>query len=60
LTVTSHSSRPLTVAIAGHSLTVPPGGHVATKLAGLKPARYPVTVDGTPRAAITVGAQPGP
>ncbi len=60
LTVTSHASHPLTVAVAGHSLTVPAKGHLATRLAGLKPARYQVTVDGTPRAAIVVGAQPGP
>jgi hypothetical protein len=60
LTVTSHASHPLTVAIAGHTLTVPAHGHTAVKLAGLKPARYPVTVDGATRATITVGAQPGP
>jgi hypothetical protein len=60
LNVTSHASRPLTVAVAGHSLTVPAKGHIATRLAGLKPARYPVTVDGTARATIVVGAQPGP
>jgi hypothetical protein len=48
------------VAVAGHSLTVPAKGHIATRLAGLKPARYPVTVDGTARATIVVGAQPGP
>jgi hypothetical protein len=60
LTVTSHSSRALTVAIAGHSLTVPAHGHAAARVAGLKPARYPITVDGRSRAAIIVGAQPGP
>jgi hypothetical protein len=60
LTVTSHSPRPLTVAVAGHSLTVPAKGHASAKVAGLKPARYPVTVDGRVRATIIVGAQPGP
>jgi len=46
--------------VAGHSLSVPTHGHLSARLAGLKPARYPVTVDGTQRATIIVGAQPGP
>jgi hypothetical protein len=60
LTVTSHATHPLTVAVAGHSLTVPANGHSSTKVAGLRPAHYPVSVDGARRAAIIVGASPGP
>jgi hypothetical protein len=60
LTVSSHASHPLSIAIAGHSLTVPASGHVSARLAGLKPARYPVAVAGRPRAVIIVGAQAGP
>jgi hypothetical protein len=60
LTVTSRATHPLTVAVAGHSLSVPTHGHLRVRLAGLKPAHYQVTVDGTPRATIVVGAQPGP
>ncbi|HEY1591491.1 MAG TPA: hypothetical protein VGF81_06840 [Solirubrobacteraceae bacterium] len=60
LTVTSRATHPLTIAVAGRSLSVPTHGRLSARLAGLKPARYPVTVDGTPRAAIVVGAQPGP
>jgi hypothetical protein len=60
LTVASHAPHPVTVAVASHSLTVPPGQHVTTRLPGLKAGRYPITVNGTPRAMLVAGAAPGP
>jgi hypothetical protein len=60
LTVTSHASHPVTLSVASRALTVSPGGHASTRLQGVKAGRYTIQVDGTPRAALVVGAQPGP
>jgi hypothetical protein len=60
LTVASHASHPVTVAVASHSITVPPGGHAKARLPGLKRGHYSISVNGTPRAALVAGAQPGP
>lgn len=58
--ITSHAPHPLRITIAGHTLNVTAGGRTSARIAGLKPARYSVAVNGTPRAVIVVGAQPGP
>jgi hypothetical protein len=60
LTVTSHASHSVTLSVASRSLRVPPGGHASARLQGLKAGRYAIQADGTPRAALVVGAQPGP
>lgn len=60
LAVISHASRPLLVAVSTHSLTVPPHGSASVRLAGLRAGRYTIEVDGRARAALVVGAQPGP
>jgi hypothetical protein len=60
LTVASRASHPVTLSVAARSLTVSPGGHASARLQGLKAGRYTIQVDGTPRAALVVGAQPGP
>jgi hypothetical protein len=60
LTVASHASHPVTLSVASRALTVSPGGHASARLQGLKAGRYKIQVDGTPRAALVVGAQPGP
>lgn len=60
LTVISHANRQVEVETVARSLKVTPGGHASVRLAGLKAGRYPVTVDGRARAALVIGAQPGP
>ena len=60
LTLISHAAHPVRVAVASHRLTVPPGGRASARLSGLKTGRYSITVDGRLRAALVVGAQPGP
>jgi hypothetical protein len=60
LIVISRASHPLTVTVASHSLSVQPGGHASTRIQGLKAGRYPIAVNGRGRAALVVGAQPGP
>lgn len=60
LIVVSRASHPVTVTVAAHSLTVPPNGHATTRLAGLKAGRYAITANGARRAALVIGAQPGP
>jgi hypothetical protein len=60
LSVTSHASHPVTLSVASRSLTVSPGAHASTRLQGLKAGRYAIRVDGKQRAALVVGAQPGP
>jgi len=60
LTVASQASHTVIAAVASHSLTVPPGKQVTTRLPGLKAGRYPITVNGTPRAMLVAGAKAGP
>jgi len=42
------------------SLAVPAGGRASAPVAGLKPGRYPLKVDGVVRGALVIGVQPGP
>jgi hypothetical protein len=60
LTVTSHANHQVEVEAASRSLAVAPGGHASVRVAGLRAGRYPVSVDRRPRAALVIGAQPGP
>jgi hypothetical protein len=60
LQVSSLARHPVTVEVASRSLTVPPLGHASIRLAGLKAGRYAIVVDGDRRAALVIGAQPGP
>ena len=60
LTVTSRASHPVEVTLASHSVSVAAHGHASTRIPTLKPGRYPVVVNGSPRGTLVVGAQPGP
>lgn len=41
-------------------LSVPAGGRAVQRIAGLRPGRYVLMVDGLPSAALYVGGEPGP
>jgi hypothetical protein len=61
LTITSKASRQLRIFFStGRFFTVPAGGHASVRLAGMKAGRYSVYVEGRVRAALLVGASPGP
>jgi hypothetical protein len=42
------------------SLTVPAGGRASVLIGGLKAGDYGLDVDGTPRAKLVIGGEPGP
>lgn len=60
LNVTSRAPHPVQVTVASHSVSVAPHGHASARIPTLKPGRYPVTVNGSTRGTLVVGAQPGP
>lgn len=60
LTVTSHAAQPVTLAVAGDSLTVPARAVAGIQIHGLRKGSYTITVDGAKRGALIVGARPGP
>jgi hypothetical protein len=61
LTVTSKATHPARIFVSiGRFFTLPAGGHASVRLTGLKPGRYGIYVEGQRRAALVVGAQPGP
>jgi hypothetical protein len=61
LTITSKASHPLRIFFStGRFLVVPAGGHASLRLPGLKAGRYSIYVEGRRRAALIVGAAPGP
>jgi hypothetical protein len=43
-----------------HSLLVPAGGRASVLIAGLRPGRYAILVDGKARGTLDVGGEPGP
>jgi hypothetical protein len=60
LTVVSGDGKQHRVTLASRSLTIPAGGRASALVTGLKSGQYPVTVDGTRRGTLVMGAQPGP
>ena len=45
---------------AAYSLAVPPHGHASVLIPGQRAGRYQVQVDGSPRAVLLIGGEPGP
>jgi len=66
LTVVSHDGRRHTAVLRSahgltvHGLTVPAGGRASVLVAGLRPGRYALQLDGADRGALVVGVGPGP
>jgi hypothetical protein len=63
LTVVSGDGQPHRVVLHTpnpHSLSVPAGGRAAILIGGLRAGRYVLDVDGTARAALIIGGEPGP
>jgi hypothetical protein len=61
VTITSKASHPLRIFVStGRFLIVPAGGRASLRLAGMKAGRYTIYVEGRVRAALLVGAAPGP
>jgi hypothetical protein len=58
--VVNRDARPYKVRFRGHTLAVPAHGSASVIVTGPKKGRYPVTLDGRPRALIVTGAQVGP
>jgi hypothetical protein len=43
-----------------HSLAVPAGGRASIIIPGQRAGTYPLSVDGTDRATLQIGGEPGP
>lgn len=55
-----HAHKVLLNTSPAHSLTVPANGHASVRIPGPKAGHYVVELDGTARALLITGAQPGP